>query len=71
MAEVKRLVEDRHGAIDVLKTWLPRVALAMVFVSVSVLILKDGRVAGHDSVMNLRSTLRLPSLDAVFAAMKA
>ena len=69
MAEVKRLVEDRHGAIDVLKTWLPRVALAMVFVSV--LILKDGRVAGHDSVMNLRSTLRLPSLDAVFAAMKA
>jgi hypothetical protein len=21
MADVKRLVEDRHGAIDVLKTW--------------------------------------------------
>jgi putative oxidoreductase len=37
MAEVKRLVEERHGAIDVLKTWLPRVALAMVFVSVGAL----------------------------------
>lgn len=36
-----------------------------------VLILRDGRVAGHDSVVNLRSTLRLPSLDAVFAALTA
>lgn len=36
-----------------------------------VLILKDGRVAGHDSVVNLRATLRLPSLDAVFAALTA
>jgi ABC-2 type transport system ATP-binding protein len=34
-----------------------------------VLILKDGRVAGHDSVANLRSLLRLPSLDAIFAAL--
>jgi hypothetical protein len=30
MADVKRLVEERHGAIDVVKTWLPRVALAIV-----------------------------------------
>ncbi|HTD61326.1 MAG TPA: ABC transporter ATP-binding protein, partial [Gemmatimonadaceae bacterium] len=36
-----------------------------------VLILKDGRVVGHDSVVNLRSTLQLPSLDAVFAALTA
>jgi ABC-2 type transport system ATP-binding protein len=34
-----------------------------------VLILKDGHVAGHDSIANLRSTLQLPSLDAVFAAL--
>jgi ABC-2 type transport system ATP-binding protein len=36
-----------------------------------VLILKGGRVVGHDSVVNLRSTLQLPSLDAVFAALTA
>jgi ABC-2 type transport system ATP-binding protein len=36
-----------------------------------VLILKEGRVAGHDSVVNLRTTLQLPSLDAVFAALTA
>jgi ABC-2 type transport system ATP-binding protein len=36
-----------------------------------VLILKEGHVAGHDSVANLRATLRLPSLDAVFAALTA
>lgn len=36
-----------------------------------VLILKDGRVAGHDSVANLRATLELPSLDAVFATLTA
>jgi ABC-2 type transport system ATP-binding protein len=36
-----------------------------------VIILKEGRVVGHDSVDNLRSTLRLPSLDAVFAALVA
>jgi ABC-2 type transport system ATP-binding protein len=36
-----------------------------------VLILKDGRVVGHDSVANLRATLQLPSLDAVFAALVA
>ena len=36
-----------------------------------VLILKDGRVVGHDSVTNLRATLQLPSLDAVFAALVA
>jgi ABC-2 type transport system ATP-binding protein len=36
-----------------------------------VVILKDGRQVGHDSVANLRATLRLPSLDAVFAALVA
>jgi len=36
-----------------------------------VVILKDGRIVGHDSVANLRSTLQLPSLDAVFAALTA
>jgi ABC-2 type transport system ATP-binding protein len=34
-----------------------------------VVILKDGRVVGHDSVAQLRATLRLPSLDAVFASL--
>jgi ABC-2 type transport system ATP-binding protein len=34
-----------------------------------VVILKDGRIVGHDSVENLRSTLQLPSLDAVFATL--
>jgi len=34
-----------------------------------VVILKDGAVVGHDSVGSLRETLRLPSLDAVFAAL--
>jgi hypothetical protein len=32
-------------------------------------ILKEGRVVGHDSVAHLRTTLNLPSLDAVFAAL--
>jgi ABC-2 type transport system ATP-binding protein len=36
-----------------------------------VVILKDGRVVGHDDVAKLRETLRLPSLDAVFAALVA
>src|SRR3989441_6104598 len=36
-----------------------------------VVILKDGHVVGHDSVANLRETLQLPSLDAVFAALTA
>lgn len=36
-----------------------------------VVILKDGRIVGHDSVTNLRATLQLPSLDAVFAALVA
>jgi ABC-2 type transport system ATP-binding protein len=36
-----------------------------------VVILKDGRIVGHDSVASLRSTLQLPSLDAVFAALVA
>lgn len=36
-----------------------------------VVILKDGRIVGHDSVANLRATLQLPSLDAVFAALVA
>lgn len=34
-----------------------------------VVILKDGRIVGHDSVDNLRNTLKLPSLDAVFATL--
>ena len=34
-----------------------------------VVILKDGVVVGHDSVSKLRSTLQLPSLDAVFASL--
>jgi ABC-2 type transport system ATP-binding protein len=34
-----------------------------------VVIIKDGRQVGHDSVANLRTTLQLPSLDAVFAAL--
>jgi len=34
-----------------------------------VVILKDGRTVGHDSVANLRAMLKLPSLDAVFAAL--
>jgi ABC-2 type transport system ATP-binding protein len=34
-----------------------------------VIILKDGEMVGHDSVARLRDTLRLPSLDAVFAAL--
>jgi ABC-2 type transport system ATP-binding protein len=34
-----------------------------------VVILKGGVVVGHDTVANLRSTLSLPSLDAVFSAL--
>ena len=34
-----------------------------------VVILKDGHIVGHDSVDNLRNTLKLPSLDAVFATL--
>ena len=34
-----------------------------------VVILKDGQMVGHDSVANLRATLQLPSLDAVFASL--
>jgi ABC-2 type transport system ATP-binding protein len=34
-----------------------------------VVILKDGRTVGHDSVERLRATLQLPSLDAVFASL--
>jgi ABC-2 type transport system ATP-binding protein len=36
-----------------------------------VVILKDGRIVGQDSVANLRATLQLPSLDAVFASLVA
>ena len=36
-----------------------------------VVILKSGCVVGHDSVEHLRSTLQLPSLDAVFAMLVA
>jgi putative oxidoreductase len=34
MDDVKLLVEERRDRIDVLTTWLPRIALAIVFVSV-------------------------------------
>jgi ABC-2 type transport system ATP-binding protein len=34
-----------------------------------VVILKEGHIVGHDSVANLRATLALPSLDAVFATL--
>lgn len=34
-----------------------------------VVILRDGAVVGHDSVAQLRTTLQLPSLDAVFASL--
>jgi ABC-2 type transport system ATP-binding protein len=34
-----------------------------------VVILKDGRVVGHDSVERLRELMQLPSLDAVFATL--
>jgi putative oxidoreductase len=34
MADVKLLVEERRDRIDVLTTWLPRIALAIVFLSV-------------------------------------
>ena len=40
-------------------------------VSSRVVILRDGRIVGHDSVANLRATLELPSLDAVFASLVA
>lgn len=36
-----------------------------------VVILKDGRVAGQGSIAELRTSLRLPSLDAVFATLVA
>jgi len=36
-----------------------------------VVILKNGEVVGHDSVGRLRDTLRLPTLDAVFATLVA
>jgi ABC-2 type transport system ATP-binding protein len=36
-----------------------------------VVILKDGRIVGHDSVENLRNTLSVASLDAVFATLVA
>ena len=38
-------------------------------VSSRVVILTDGRTVGHDSVANLRATLQLPSLEAVYAAL--
>jgi putative oxidoreductase len=36
MAEVNLLVEERRSGIDVLATWLPRIALAIVFLDVGV-----------------------------------
>ena len=34
-----------------------------------VVILKEGHIVGHDSVDHLRNTLKLPTLDAVFATL--
>lgn len=34
MADVKLLVEERRSSIDVVTTWMPRIALAIVFLSV-------------------------------------
>jgi uncharacterized membrane protein YphA (DoxX/SURF4 family) len=34
MVDMKLLVEERRTGIDVLATWLPRIALALVFLSV-------------------------------------
>ena len=70
------------SAARVLKTFVRAIAAAGKIVIFSshvlevveqvcsrVVILKDGRIVGHDSVANLRSALQLPSLDAVFASL--
>src|SRR5206468_3536254 len=38
-------------------------------VLIAAAVLHNPRIVGHDSVANLRATLQLPSLDAVFAAL--
>ncbi len=53
-AEGKMVVFSSH-VLEVVEQVCSRVA-----------ILKDGRMVGHDSVENLRQTLKLPTLDAVF-----
>jgi len=53
--EVLRL-GDRFRFANVLRCWI---------------YVEDGRIVGHDSVANLRTTLQLPSLDAVFASIVA
>ena len=63
-AFVRALAE--HGKIVVFSSHVLEVVEQ---VCSRVVILKDGDVVGHDSVDNLRDTLRLPSLDAVFAAL--
>ncbi|HMD33575.1 MAG TPA: ABC transporter ATP-binding protein [Vicinamibacterales bacterium] len=58
LAECGRIVVFRSHVLEVVEQVCSRVV-----------ILKDGRQVGHDSVAKLRETLRLPSLDAVFAAL--
>jgi ABC-2 type transport system ATP-binding protein len=65
-AFVRALAE--HGKIVVFSSHVLEVVEQ---VCSRVVILKDGAVVGHDSVDHLRETLRLPSLDAVFAALVA
>jgi ABC-2 type transport system ATP-binding protein len=60
LAEEGRLVVFSSHVLEVVEQVCSRVV-----------ILKDGRIVGHDSVANLRATLQLPSLDAVFAALVA
>jgi ABC-2 type transport system ATP-binding protein len=58
MAEEGKLVVFSSHVLEVVEQVCSRVV-----------ILKDGRIVGHDSVANLRATLQLPSLDAVFASL--
>jgi ABC-2 type transport system ATP-binding protein len=60
LADEGKMVVFSSHVLDVVEQVCPRVV-----------ILKDGRIVGHDSVARLRDTLSLPSLDAVFAALVA
>jgi ABC-2 type transport system ATP-binding protein len=60
-----RAIAD-HGKIVILSSHVLEVVEQ---VCSRVIILKDGRIAGHDSVTNLRATLQMSSLDAVFTAL--
>ena len=59
MADVKRLVEERHGAIDVLKTWVPRVALAIVWLCCWVHLPRDAAASSKtDALLFKQNGLR-------------